>query len=429
MPRRVLVFLTIAVGAVPRAEADGMLDPSFGNGGIVITQFPGMFPNSAASSVVVLPDGRAAAAGAVTLPMSGTAMAAARYLVSGALDPSFSSDGTSQVDFPFFNSFAGADDVLLQPDGRLVLVGGVDSFQFGRFFALARLTVNGAPDFSFGTEGRLTTEFPGPAWAVAGLLQPDGRIIAVGNSGTDLAAARYNVNGTLDPTFGTAGQLTLPLPQPFTVGDAALQPDGKLVIVGAYGPGPFDFGLVRLLPSGAVDPSFDGDGVATTDFGADESTQSVIVLADGRLVIGGHRTTTVTDVALARYLADGTLDTTFGTGGLATADSGATEITEQLIELPNAKLVIGGWTNDANAEDFLLARFHPDGALDTSFGSSGFIRTDVGSPWNDRCRGVALAGQDLLLTAGLVSPGGAPDFALARYTATTPVELLHLEVE
>lgn len=406
-----------------------MLDPSFGNGGIVITQFPGMLPNSAAATVVVLPDGRAAAAGAVTLPMTGTAMAAARYLFSGALDPSFSNDGTTQVSFPFFNSFAGADDLLLQPDGRLVLVGGVDSFMFGRFFALARLNVDGSPDPSFGSQGQLTTAFPGPAWAVAGLLQPDGRIIAVGNSGTDLAAARYNVDGTLDPTFGTAGQLTLPLPQAFTVGDAALQPDGKLVIAGSYGPGPFDFGLVRLLPSGAVDPSFDGDGVVTTDFGASEVGQSVIVLADGRLVVGGHRAAAVTDLALARYLADGSLDTTFGNGGLATGDSGATEVTEQLIELPNAKLVIGGWTNDANAEDFLLARFHPDGALDTSFGSSGFIRTDVGASWADRCRAVAIAGQDLLLTAGFVAPGGEADYALARYIATTPVELLRFEVE
>jgi uncharacterized delta-60 repeat protein len=423
----VLLLLVFLLCVVPGVDADGMLDPSFGTGGIVITYFPG---SSSAYSLVVLPDGRAVAAGTATLSLFGNAMAAARYLPSGVLDNSFGSNGEIIVQNPFFNSFAQAEAVLLQPDGRLVLVGGLDNFMAGKFFELARLNTDGSPDGSFGSGGLVLTPFPGGGLAVAGALQPDGRIVAVGIAGPAIAAARYNVDGSLDPTFGTGGQVTLPLAQPFAVRDVALQPDGKLVIAGTYEPpGNFDFGLVRLLPSGAADPSFDGDGLVTSDFGGTESGRSVVVLGDGRLVLGGDRSTTGTDFALVRYLADGSLDTTFGTGGLATADSGANEVADQLIQLPNGKLLVGGWTNNTNAQDFLLARFQPDGALDTSFGTGGFIRTDVGAPWNDQCLAVAMAGVDRVLTAGFIHPGTGFTFALARYIATTPVELLTFEVE
>jgi uncharacterized delta-60 repeat protein len=220
--------------------------------------------------------------------------------------------------------------------------------------------------------------------------------------------------------------LTLTLGQDFFVSDAVLQGDGKLVIAGTFIDGPTDIGIVRLLPNGALDPSFDGDGVVTSDFGAAEEGLSVIVLGDGRIVVGGRR---ANDVALVRYLPDGSLDGTFGTGGLATADSGSNDTVGQLIALPNGKLLTAGTTLNPSPIDFLLARFHPDGVLDTSFGSSGFLKTDFDSGSTEACSAVAVAGPDLILTAGSISPPPFSDFALARYIASTPVELLDFEVE
>src|SRR6185369_5549432 len=113
---------------------------------------------------------------------------------------------------------------------------------------------------------------------------------------------------------------TVPISGGFAVVAAALQPDGKLVISGAH-PWPADvrdFALVRLLPGGALDSSFDGDGLATADFGMIESARSVIVLGDGRLVVAGYRgpvNGNPGDFAVVRFLADGALDTTFGRGG------------------------------------------------------------------------------------------------------------------
>jgi uncharacterized delta-60 repeat protein len=333
--------------------------------------------------------------------------------------------------------------VLLQPDGRLVLAGPFGSGPVPQsFFAVARLNGDGSLDASFGTGGKVITPVPLGTQAVAGLLQPDGRIVVVGSTqgNSSVALARYNVDGSLDTTFGGTGVFLLPMAQPFEPRDIALQPDGRILIAGRYTApsGSWDFGLLRILSNGTLDPSFDGDGIVSTDFGGYERAYSVIVLPDGRLVLAGSRSVTpniTTDFALARYQTDGALDTTFGTGGLATGDSGASEIPDQVVRLPNGNLLVGGFTNDAGGvADFLLARFLGDGALDTSFGTAGFVRTGFapGSqtiPSVDECHALAIAGPDRILTAGRVGPSFPSDFGLARYIATTPVELLSFQVE
>jgi uncharacterized delta-60 repeat protein len=360
-------------------------------------------------------------------------MAVARYMFSGALDTTFDGDGKVVITFaaPCCDTYAVAEAVLLQPDGRLVLVGQASTVD-GWCYTLVRLNADGSFDRSFGTAGVVTT--PTGGTVVTGLLQPDGRIVAIGTTGaTTIVAARYNADGSLDPSFGSGGVATVPISGGFAVVAAALQPDGKLVISGAH-PWPFadvrDFALVRLLPGGALDSSFDGDGLATADFGMIESARSVIVLGDGRLVVAGYRgpvNGNPGDFAVVRFLADGALDTTFGRGGLVIADSGDPDQAEQVIQLPNGKLQVAGFADATGPNsDFLLARFLPDGVLDTSFGTDGLLRSDFnGSP--DQSNSIAIAGSDLLLTAGW---SGLPqDFALARYIASTPVELLDFEVE
>jgi uncharacterized delta-60 repeat protein len=436
--RRIVFLLSVVlIGALPNAAADGMLDPSFGKGGLVTTDFPGANPQlDFALSLVVLPDGRAVAAGYTILNLEQAHMAVARYLFSGAPDTTFGGDGLVTVSFPHppIDEGSTAEAVLLQPDGRLVLVGGTAGSD-GVTFALARLNTDGSLDPSFGTGGQVTV--PNGGGATAGLLQPDGRIVAVGRQALSIIAARYNPDGGLDPTFGGTG--TVVVPGSFAdIQGAVLQPDGKLVIVGTSQTGGFltrNFALVRLLPDGVLDSSFDGDGIVISDFGGIESGYSVIVLGDGRLVLAGSRGTelpnNIRDVALARYLPDGSLDTSFGSGGLALVDAAPSESAYQLIELPNGNLFIVGATYAQFAAlDFLLVRLLPNGSLDTTFGTNGFLITDF-STGADECTAVALAGPDLVLTAGSTTTPPEPfqDFALARYIASTPVELLSFGVE
>jgi len=439
MKSTTVVLLLISLGTASTAGADGMLDPSFGNGGKVTTAFGGMFSQDSALSLVMQPDGRAVAAGQVIPNLATTWMGAARYLTTGALDTTFDGDGMVTVQFPpppgMFDVGVGAHAVLLQPDGRLVLVGhmGASPPPFSGF-AVARLNGDGALDTSFGTGGRVVTQVPLGTQVLTGLLQPDGRIVVIGQVSATVIAARYNANGSLDSTFGNGGIATPGLPQDMEVDGAALQPDGKIVIVGAS---PFaflqrNFALLRLLPNGTLDLSFDGDGLATADFGQIETGASVIVLPDGRLVLTGWRSPTTSnygDFALVRFLADGALDTTFGNAGLAIADSGDPDRPHQLIRLPNGNLLVAGSTALTGAPaDFLLARFLPDGALDTSFGTAGLLRTDFNAS-QDEATGVALAGPDLILAAGTAGGGLDSDFGLARYIAATPVELLRFAVE
>jgi uncharacterized delta-60 repeat protein len=433
MRNAVLVFLLVVLPGALSARADGMLDPSFGSGGLVTTAFPPppspFWASEGVAELVVLPDGRVVAAGRASSEPTTPGLGVARYLASGALDTTFSGDGLVRIDCASFGPGNGAAAVLLQPDGRVIVVG---TCPVG-LFTVSRFDVDGALDASFGAGGQVSTPFPGFSSAVAGLLQPDGRIVAVG-SGTPAAggpaapmAARYNPDGTLDSSFGTAGQVTVPLAQDFVTGGAALQPDGKLVIAGTYGSaGSSDFALLRLLSNGAPDPSFDGDGLATASFAGTDVGRSVVALPDGRHVVAGSHDD---DFALVRFLPGGSLDTTFGTGGLATGSFGAPVTPDEAIGLPNGKLMIVGSTNDTGpARDILLVRLLEEGALDTSFGSAGFLRTDIGGTV-DSGQAIAVAGTDLVLAAGSACQSVDCDFALARYIATTPVELLAFEVE
>jgi uncharacterized delta-60 repeat protein len=437
--RVILSLATLCAG--PVAWADGMLDPDFGTGGLVLTNFgPGSI--DIAGALVVQPDGRAIAAGGVQLNLAQSFMGAARYLPSGALDPSFDGDGMVTVEF-IPESVLGVGRLLLQPDGRIILVGSATQSPTVLNYALARLNADGSLDGSFGTGGKVLTPLTsGIAAGADGVLQPDGRIVVLGTTGSlsvpVLALARYNPDGTLDGTFGVAGQVSLPLPVPFRGGALALQSDGKVLVAGFTGGSvaPADIGLVRLLPGGAPDPTFDGDGFVQSDFGALEFASSVAVLGDGRIVVAGHRGTPppmpTADLALVRYLPNGAIDTTFGTAGLATADAGGAEFGQELLVQPDGKLLLAGtlFGTPTSDDDFLLARFQADGAPDTTFGTAGFLSTDFGGMTSDLLFAAALAGPDRILAAGrAMTLSGGDDFGLARYIASTPVEAMSFSVE
>ncbi len=177
----------------------------------------------------------------------------ARYTPDGRLDGTFGNGGTTVADFGHGGI---ANDVAVQPDGKIVIAGDAIGD-----FAVARFEPTGSPDLSFGTGGLVTTDFglligntPAPEYAHGLALQADGAIVVVGTSefagGTDLAMARYDRDGDLDTTFGTEGTLTVDFSGGFDSGHGvAIQHDGKIVAVGTAQDGSaFEPGLVRLLP-------------------------------------------------------------------------------------------------------------------------------------------------------------------------------------
>ncbi len=235
--------------ALVRYNADGTLDPTFGGGGKVTTSFQASAP---AFGVAVRSDGGIVAAGTMYTDADGDGVfAAARYLADGSLDPSFSADG--MVTTAFGAGLTSGADVALQADGKIVVGGGTGKVPRGADvnFALARYNPDGSMDPTFGVNGKVRTFFSlEDDHANALAIQPNGRIVAAGwSEGHGFALARYTVGGALDPTFGGDGKVTT---SSFGSGwqaamAVALQSDGKILAAGRGPTGGGDFALARYL--------------------------------------------------------------------------------------------------------------------------------------------------------------------------------------
>jgi uncharacterized delta-60 repeat protein len=348
-----------------RYNPDGGLDPTFGAGGTVSTRVGER--DAEAHAVAVLPDGRLVVAGTAFGPGGlGDQFAVARFNADGTLDASFGVGGLATTAVGAGSAEGRA--LAIQPDGKLLVVGS--AFFNGPTeddFGVVRFERDGSLDTSFGSGGVVTTDFspiePGPgatfdrANAVA--LQQDGKIVVVGSTGresTDFALARYNPDGTLDPTFGSSGRALGSAGQHSEAYAVAQSADGRLVVAGSGasasdGNGDSAFVLARYEPDGTRDMTFGSNGSVTTSFeGGGSGARSVLIQPDGAILVGGsgYGPITTNDVpiggfAVVRYNADGSLDTRFGNAGrmlTSVADVGG--IANALGLLPDGRIIAAG---------------------------------------------------------------------------------------
>jgi len=432
----IALFIAQVILSPPANAAPGDLDPSFGTGGEVITSFA---EDAAAQAVAVQSDGKLVVAGWTRIGGTPT-FALARYNVDGSLDSSFGTGGRLLTDF---GTGSVANAVAIQPDGKIVAAGLV--FGIVEDFALARYNPDGSLDPTFGTGGKLTTDFGSNDRAGSVLIQPDGKIVAAGGAeeggilARSFSVARYSPDGSLDPTFGTGGNVSTNFGDSFgELGRAAvLQPDGKIVEVGFTLDGccsQQDFALVRFNSDGTLDGTFGSGGKVTTDFdGQFDDAWAVAVQADGKLVAAGGAAlpTGKGGFGLARYNANGSLDSTFGTAGRVIADFGPNSGQARSIELgPNGKIIAAGFAVPLSfAGDFALARFNPDGSLDPSFGTGGEVTTDF-SGGSEVANGMALQADGKVVAVGVTVPStGVAAFALARYLGEPTVTEVTIDIK
>jgi uncharacterized delta-60 repeat protein len=290
-------------------------------------------------------------------------------------------------------------------------------------------------DGSFSVDGKVTTNFTsGSDVASAVAIQADGKIVAGGGANFDrFAIARYNPDGTPDTNFSGNGKRTTT----FAGGDTAaatavaIQADGKIVAAGwsftAPGVGAGVFTLVRYNADGSLDSSFSGDGRVRTDFlDGDERVEGVVIQADGKIVAAGwakNSTGSSPRFALARYDADGTLDTSFGVGGRVLTGFGpdfdkarAASVAIQA----DGKLVVAGKVSVGGAPKsgrFALARYNVDGTLDGTFSRDGKATTNFRVTCSSDCSGDGALGVATQADGKIVAAGFANSdrFALARY--------------
>jgi uncharacterized delta-60 repeat protein len=345
--------------ALARYRTDGTLDPIFSGDGRVTTAFPGGFAE--ANGVAIQQDGKIVAAGG-----EAQGFALARYNPDGTLDLTFGGDGKVTTGFAT-GAFANA--VMVQADGK-ILAAGQANLASGEFrFALARYRPNGTLDLTFSGDGRVTTALPGGLAGASDLaLQQDGKIVAAGSASDPttfmprFALARYRTDGALDPTFSGNGKVITAFPGDFAEAfGVALQQNGKIVAAGDTRPGSFDFqfALARYRPDGTLDPTFSGDGRATTAFAAGQSAgaSDLGIQADGKIVAGGTvllESLIEARFAVVRYRSDGTLDPTFsGDGKVTTAFAEGFAKASSLAIQADGKMVAAGRAG----QRFALARY------------------------------------------------------------------------
>jgi uncharacterized delta-60 repeat protein len=393
-----------SAGAVEQA---GSLDTTFGGDGEVTTSFAGGF--AIASGVAIQADGKIVAAGTVSRLLS--AIVLARYQTDGSLDPTFGGDGRVRATFPG-GMFVRA--VAIQADGRIVVAGSSGSSV--TTFAVARFTTDGSLDRAFGDDGRVTTAFRRRAEAFDVAIQADGKIITLGTSGRRqrFALVRYNTDGSLDVGFGGDGKVLTDVGDDDDTGNGiVIQADGRIVAAGTSG---CDFAVARYNGDGSIDTTFGVGGKVTSNLGLlCQVALDVAIQADGRIVVAGFgeclSNECVFDFVLARYNADGTLDSSFANDGSAQAGFG--RAVAGAIAIQDDGRIVAAGTNESDGE-FALARYDPDGSPDTSFGENGTVMTRIGQL--SGAFAVALQADGKIVAAGF-SERRRMRFGLARYLA------------
>jgi uncharacterized delta-60 repeat protein len=303
----------------------------------------------------------------------------------------FGTGGTTITSIP------GTDEqltsVVVQGDGKIVVGGWQDTGTFIQFL-VARYTTAGVLDPSYGTGGIVTTSISANEDEVLAMaLQGDGKLVVAGYSANEakFALARYDTSGVLDPSFGTGGTVQTSVGTWGDVFAMAIQPDGRILAAGGAGGADDDFAVVRYAADGTLDPTFGTGGIVKTALvpGNHEQAHQLALLPDGKIVVGGF-TYYPNQAALVRYNADGSIDTTFGTAGKAYGPVCiAFEPRMLLVEPGSGNLLL-------QCSQTGVERFDANGTLDTSFGTGGKLSPPAGINWY----GMALDSEGSIILVG-----------------------------
>lgn len=404
---RLLSALTFLAACSFAHAQTTQLDLGFGDQGRVLTSLGDKDDWIWASALQ--PDGKIIGAGYSTVGFV-LRQALVRYLPDGSLDPDFGTNGSfvSPVEREVFA-------VALHTDGTIVTAGAKPDANFFIGFAVSRFLADGTPDPVFGTNGSVRTwlgTVKDQALAVA--VQPDGRIIAAGSSETgnnnnDFALVRYTTGGNLDPTFGTEGKvITAVSGGSDVIYSVLVQPDGKILVGGtSIQSGIYYPILARYLADGSLDPSFGSGGIVQGEEGV--GVKALVLPNENILLVGRKSGFTVPDIYVWRFLPDGSPDLAYGVNGRAEAkEIRANGATLQ----PDGKLVVVGLQQGL----FAVARFLTDGSLDPTFGIAGTLRTDVsGTQQLAQAHDVHIQTDGRIVVTGEAYKNGSHNMAVARY--------------
>jgi uncharacterized delta-60 repeat protein len=365
-------------------------------------------------------------AGAVKPTNSSDQFVVARYNTDGSLDNSFHTDGKVIAGFPANIQSANAAAVAVQTDGKILAAGNANA-GIKRDLALVRFNTDGTLDSSFNTVGFVISNSMGDSFTTARAmaLQPDGKIVVVGETFTSshkyaMFAARYLADGTPDGAFG-AGGVVLTAYSQVSYGNAiAIQADGKILIAGSTTNHSLTqyFTVVRCLPDGTLDDGFGTGGKVTSLVSSFSSAiEALAIQPDGKILAAGIASSgTFQAFVMARYHPYGALDNTFSTDGVVTNSfvTGLAYCYAVAVQ-SDQKIVLAGYYIKVTNEDFALARYNPDGNPDSTFSTAGSVTTGIATGSLDHINSMIIQPDGKIVVAGYSSTNNKSVFALARY--------------
>ena len=401
------------------SAAPGGLDPTFGSNGVVTTVASG--GTNLILAIAIQPDGKIVAVGE-----GAGIMQVLRYNSNGSLDSTFNGTGRAEM------TSGTASAVALQPDGKIIVAG--DNGPAANIdMKVVRYNANGTLDTTFDEDGIVTTPIGGGTdLANAVVIQPDGKIIVSGRSDsppsfqTSYAIVRYNINGSIDTSFGTDGIIIPSLSGGSFPKHMALQPDGKIVIAhNRISNGARILVMLRYSAAGTPDTTFGVNGVAEANVGTGIEYESVELQTDGKIVVScsGFTNATSYDFWVIRFNINGSLDDTFGINGMVQTPIGAGGSLDQAKAVAiqaNGKIVVAGRAPNVPNSNFVVVRYNKNGSLDTKWGTNGIVNTELGAN-ADAINAVAIQKDGRIVVAGETDLGspGTRKFALARYMGDT----------
>ncbi len=403
------VFLTTLRPTISFAQP-GSLDYTFGSAGKLISSF-GSFGDKG-NSVAIQGDGKIVLGGFTKGSFTSSDFALMRCNTDGVIDTTFGMGG--KVITSIENGSEG-NSVSIQADGK-ILLGGYSQW----FINLARYNINGSLDTTFGTGGILITDINGyyseKCKSVA--IQNDGKILLGGygqhnaNDNSYFILVRYNTDGTLDTTFGAGGVVIGSAGRGYSM---RIQNDGKILLGGSSG---YKFALVRYNANGTLDSSFGVGGEVITPIDSSGEANSLGIQSNGKIVLGGYcyKSGSSSGFALVRYEMDGTLDSSFGAGGIVKSYINSSSCVGNSLNFQSDGkiLLAGNAVNGSSYSDFAIVRYDSTGTLDNSFGIGGMVTTPIGTNYSN-VFSLSIQTDGKIVLGGYAYNGSKTDMAIVRY--------------
>ncbi|MES2485560.1 MAG: T9SS type A sorting domain-containing protein [Bacteroidota bacterium] len=436
MKKKLLLLLLLP--SMSAFSQSGVLDTSFGTNGKVITALG--TNNNWANAVSVLPNSKFLVGGAYVSAHGEIDFALARFNANGTLDTAFGIDG--KVVTSFLNNghnYSFINSIHPQPDGKFIVLGTSGMASVFSKLAIVRYNADGSIDSGFGSNGKIISNlWPNSLSGNKLVFLSDGSFIVtsanlyVATQNYDIGVEKYTANGTPDTSFGTNGQVITSFGTGLnnarsTPAAIALKADGKFVIGGSYFQNnTLKMAVAQFNANGTLDTTFDADGKVLTNFGAGASSQGFQVFtgADGKITVaGGVNSNTATSFGLARYNANGTLDTAFDNDGMALYAFAANDdysVVENVALQPNGKFVVvcKPVYFMLESSDFVIRRFNTDATIDTAFGTNGkaSVTFDTGA---NEAQFAALTPDGDIIVTGKSTPLDAEhtEFGIAKFGA------------